>query len=229
VRASLLLSDACVPAQSYGASTVVGADLDATLISQAWKRRRLVWSLQQPPTSEPSVAKDEQERPSKRRKRTSSPSPPPALDPNYFPSAFQHELGPLPLPEEGDYQDREMFPLNVTFRAADWARDGIREDADGWDVIVWSVFLSSSSSSFSVNVYVSLSSFSVTKWIHLHGGDAGLKAFFRRIFDTLRPGGTLVLEPQEWSSYSKAWRMHPVSSVPQAISTLEGVSLRLRD
>ena len=44
---------------------------------------------------------------------------------------------------------------------------------------------------------------SITKWIHLNWGDAGLKRFFRRIFHNLRPGGRLVLEPQAWPSYNK--------------------------
>ncbi|XP_063873836.1 7SK snRNA methylphosphate capping enzyme-like isoform X3 [Scylla paramamosain] len=44
---------------------------------------------------------------------------------------------------------------------------------------------------------------SITKWIHLNWGDAGLKRFFRRIFYNLRPGGRLVLEPQAWPSYNK--------------------------
>lgn len=44
---------------------------------------------------------------------------------------------------------------------------------------------------------------SITKWIHLNWGDAGLKRFFKRIFYNLRPGGRLVLEPQAWPSYNK--------------------------
>ena len=44
---------------------------------------------------------------------------------------------------------------------------------------------------------------SLTKWIHLNWGDAGIKRFFKKIFHHLRPGGKFILEPQPFSSYSK--------------------------
>lgn len=44
---------------------------------------------------------------------------------------------------------------------------------------------------------------SLTKWIHLNWGDAGIKRLFHRIFAHLRPGGYLILEAQSFQSYSK--------------------------
>jgi 7SK snRNA methylphosphate capping enzyme len=49
-----------------------------------------------------------------------------------------------------------------------------------------------------------LTALSVVKWIHLHGGDGGLRAFFARVRELLAPGGLFVLEPQPWSSYRAA-------------------------
>jgi SAM-dependent methyltransferase len=44
---------------------------------------------------------------------------------------------------------------------------------------------------------------SVTKWVHLNGGDDALRQLFAATVNLLRPGGILVLEPQRWRSYKQ--------------------------
>ena len=47
---------------------------------------------------------------------------------------------------------------------------------------------------------------SVTKWVHMNWGDAGVKALFRKVNQLLLPGGMFILEPQPWSSYRKVFK-----------------------
>lgn len=54
--------------------------------------------------------------------------------------------------------------------------------------------------------FEAISCMSVTKWIHLHGGDSILAAFFQKVEDALAPGGFFILEPQPWKSYKAAVR-----------------------
>lgn len=46
-------------------------------------------------------------------------------------------------------------------------------------------------------------SLSITKWIHIHGGDKGLKSFFKKIHDSLKVGGVFVLEAQEFKTFQR--------------------------
>lgn len=54
---------------------------------------------------------------------------------------------------------------------------------------------------------------SITKWIHLNWGDAGMKRFLKRTFLNLNPGGRLILEPQPFNKYYKRAKM-TVCSLP---------------
>ncbi|KAA1468789.1 Bin3-domain-containing protein [Dentipellis sp. KUC8613] len=182
----------CEIAQTWGARRVVGVDIDDALVRMAWKRRRMLWSHQQPVDSEPP-RDDEDDRPKKKRKRggkdTHAEPLPKVVKADYFPASCQHMFGPLPVPPAEVIGGVEEFPHNISFRRADWTNETIPEDAGSYDVVV---------------------AFSVSKWIHLNGGDEGLKRFFRRIYDVLSPGGTFVFEPQQWDSYTKARKLDSV-------------------
>ncbi|KAJ7322928.1 Bicoid-interacting protein 3-domain-containing protein [Mycena albidolilacea] len=101
---------------------------------------------------------------------------------DYFPASCAHSHGPLPIPSSSPV----LFPHNVSFRTADWVNVTIPEDEGGYDVVL---------------------AFSITKWIHLNGGDAALNTFFARVAAVLPPGGQFVVEPQAWETYRKAKRM----------------------
>ncbi len=53
--------------------------------------------------------------------------------------------------------------------------------------------------------------FSVTKWVHLNGGDEALQALLAKVYSLLAPGGRFILEPQQWVSYRKALRKPVIS------------------
>ncbi|EGO03455.1 hypothetical protein SERLA73DRAFT_174938 [Serpula lacrymans var. lacrymans S7.3] len=173
----------CEIGQSWGAQRVIGVDIDDTLIRAAWKRRRTVWSLQAPDdhsTCDVDGVSDA-EPPTKRRRKSTEKEDELA---DYFPASCEHVHGPLPIPPQTD--KKHVFPHNVSFRTADWVQDEIPEDDTPYDVVL---------------------AFSISKWIHLNSGDAGITKFFNRVHNVLKPGGAFVLEPQDWDTYAKAKRM----------------------
>ncbi|EDR09258.1 uncharacterized protein LACBIDRAFT_248725 [Laccaria bicolor S238N-H82] len=175
----------CEIAQSLGPHKVIGVDIDDTLVQAAWRRRRTVWSLQGPSPATTSTT----------RRR------------NYFPLSCEHEFGSLPIPPS-TIRGKHAFPHNVSFRTANWIRDEIPEDAEGYDVVV---------------------AFSVSKWIHLNEGDEGLRQFFRKVHSVLKTGGAFVLEPQPWESYAKARRMSEAKNAKNLVIRPEHFSDILRD
>ena len=49
---------------------------------------------------------------------------------------------------------------------------------------------------------------SLSKWIHLNWGDAGIKRFFKKIYHHLRPGGRFIFEPQPFKCYAKKKKLN---------------------
>uniref|UniRef100_A0A914VUR5 RNA methyltransferase n=1 Tax=Plectus sambesii TaxID=2011161 RepID=A0A914VUR5_9BILA len=105
-----------------------------------------------------------------------------------FPASFSRQFGPVSAPPINPTQ---KFPNNVWFHQENYvlATDDMLDQVSP--------------------LYDTVLALSVTKWVHLNWGDAGLKRFFRRIFRHLFPGGHLILEPQQFSTYRKRSKMTP--------------------
>ncbi|KAI1292412.1 hypothetical protein EDD11_008781 [Mortierella claussenii] len=120
---------------------------------------------------------------------------------SYFPKSMHRMHGFLPVPEATS-QTRALFPHNIELRIADWVTEqGSQEaNAEQWDVVI---------------------GFSLTKWVHLHHGDAGLKQFFKKIYNSLAPNGILLLEPQAYATYAKRKKI-----TAEMLQTYEGIVFR---
>lgn len=82
--------------------------------------------------------------------------------------------------------ENPSFPFNLTFRCEDFASEEPTRTAG------------------EVSQYDVILCLSVTKWVHLAGGDEALKRFFARVKKCLKPGGMMILEPQLNRSYKLA-------------------------
>ncbi|KAJ3035311.1 hypothetical protein HDV00_004087 [Rhizophlyctis rosea] len=119
---------------------------------------------------------------------------------DYFPVTAPLLFGHLPIVHQFNPQhqshtpETRPVPHTVSFRTTDILSDPILSPTN---------LAPPSSSATPHEPYDTILALSVTKWIHLNHGDDGILAFFRILYKNLKPGGLLILEPQEWNTYHK--------------------------
>ncbi|KAJ3005848.1 UNVERIFIED_CONTAM: hypothetical protein HDU68_004379 [Siphonaria sp. JEL0065] len=99
----------------------------------------------------------------------------------YYPITAQLLLAPLPIIE---HANTPGFPHNLDFRVSNFVTDPLIP-SQKFDTVL---------------------ALSITKWIHVKHGDAGLRLFFKKCWTVLNKGGVLIVEPQAWDGYDKAAR-----------------------
>ncbi|GAC99558.1 hypothetical protein PHSY_007160 [Pseudozyma hubeiensis SY62] len=204
---------------------ILGVDIDASLVKQARTAAAVARSQHRPEQGE-SVQEKRDEL------VDSHDSLPP--DCVHFPSVFPSLYGCIPSFAEGEVQSRhamrrqegthsgsiarssedvltrddaqrcpkdddQLCPPNLHFVALDWADPEARHETLNRGVVDTKTLGEMEKGGLDMMLALS-----ITKWIHIQKGDPGLMLFFARIADTLKPGGLLFLEPQEWISYHSA-------------------------
>ncbi|KAF9165119.1 hypothetical protein BGX21_002492 [Mortierella sp. AD011] len=168
----------------YKPHRIQGVDLDPSLIGKAQTFVLKTFSQISPHAYMQSPQTDKiKKKKEKKRSREKTKDEEDVKYEAYFPKALHRIHGFLPVPEKAT-KTEHLFPHNIEFRIADWATEQGNEEANAgqWDVIL---------------------GFSLTKWIHLHHGDAGMKEFFQKIYRSLAPGGIFLLEPQAYDTYNR--------------------------
>lgn len=169
--------------------SVLGVDIASNLISMANHNLSLFVRIppEKPnssvaPKASESNASTCKKKKNNRRDRTKASG--------FYPISFGITYKGIPrLPKLNDDQNsavqNDVFPNNVNFKTMNYveADDVNTSDGQQYDLIIC---------------------LSVTKYIHLNFGDAGLKTAFKKMFNQLRPGGKLILECQNWASYERS-------------------------
>ncbi|KAI9019890.1 S-adenosyl-L-methionine-dependent methyltransferase, partial [Hyaloraphidium curvatum] len=191
-------------AARFAPRAVLGVDIDPGLVRKAGGVLAARYSL-----TKPAIAWDAGKGCIVKLEGTADGAP-------YFPLSAIAAHGTVPIirPEkvpvigaDGEEERLEGFPWNVEFAVGDWTKAPARKEGS-WDVVL---------------------ALAITKWIHLNGGDAGLRKFLAKLAAVLAPGGRLIIEAQPWASYlkrTKEWDLSKLEMRPEGTrGELEGLGL----
>src|ERR1700733_14352439 len=123
-------------AQRCGATRVLSVDIDSALVAAAWKRRKYLWSLSEPPDQATSASSSRKRKRKSRdnHKQADSEETSPRYALPHFPISMPHLYGTLPLPTPADNPEpmvvTEKFPHNIGFRTCDWLTESRLEVFD---------------------------------------------------------------------------------------------------
>jgi len=182
-------------AESYDPSFILGIDPDFVLIDSAQSRlKRLVYSHKSNAKTSTSTNDKEEEV----GNVTNTVAKVPPLRMSFLPRALAvkmpvaKRLAPIVTVEavsstttlkKDAVLTKSSFPHNIAFKARDI-----------FDV-------SCTLNSQLEGKYDVVTCFSVTKWVHLNGGDAKLLELFCKLYSLVHQGGRVVIEYQPWKSY----------------------------
>ncbi|KNE59536.1 hypothetical protein AMAG_03803 [Allomyces macrogynus ATCC 38327] len=131
-------------------------------------------------------------------------------EPGYFPDAMVAIHGSTPLPDGWRKDGYLVSSLSEVPNLVDRARKHVRWECDAVGAVLPGTLrfaaadVAKEDLSALEGKFDTILALSVTKWIHLHGRDNGIRDFFHTVYRLLVPGGTFIVEPQPFDSYLKS-------------------------
>jgi 7SK snRNA methylphosphate capping enzyme len=195
-------------AESFAPSFILGIDPDHVLIDSAQSRlKRLVHAAKNKTPSINEVSHTDASFPVIADAESKKPvAPKPLMRMTFLPRAIAVKAAPLKR-----FEAASTVAPNLPADAVSVMRNGVvlSESSGAGEVFPHNVVfkvrdifdVSCTLNSSLEGKYDVVTCFSVTKWVHLNGGDSKLLELFCKLFCLTHQGGRVVIEYQPWKSY----------------------------